>query len=128
MKNLFIPACIGLLIWSCTQTHQVSKSTAGKIQIADSTEYEITIIDPDFDQWYFLNYSQAKDYSNEYYRSKNQVGVSNWNEYFNQGKYHRVIENFIFINPATDYGIEVNRKLYWYFKYVEENYRVNLFR
>jgi len=92
----------------------------------DSTEYEITIIDPDFEQWYLLNYSPAKDYSNEYYHSKNQFGVTSWNEYFMNGKYHRVIENTITYDYNTDYGIEVNRKLYWYFRFIEEKYRIRL--
>ncbi len=96
------------------------------IIITDSTEYEITIIDPEFDTWYLLNFSQAKDRTNEYYRGKNQVGAINWNDYYNKGRYHRIVENYLYYNNSIDYGIEVNRKLYWYFKYTEEKFRIRL--
>ena len=94
----------------------------------DSTEYEITIIDNEFDLWYQLNYSPAKDYSNEYYRSKNQIGVINWNDYYNRNRHSRVIENYLYYDSSVDYGLEVNRKLFWYFKFIEENYRIRLFQ
>ncbi|MBV2245636.1 MAG: hypothetical protein KUL83_00600, partial [Lentimicrobium sp.] len=73
-------------------------------------------------------FSQAQDRSNSYYRSMNNLAVSNWNHYYNTNRYNRVINNHIAYNPAVDYGIEVNRRLYWYFKYIEESYRVPLLR
>jgi hypothetical protein len=96
------------------------------VAISDSLEYELVITDPDFDLWYLMNFSSSKDYSNEFYRGKNQFAVSSWNEYFRRGKYSRIIENHIFYDNSVDYGIEVNRKLYWYFKYTEEKFRIRL--
>lgn len=92
----------------------------------DSTEYEILIIDPDFDRWYLLNYSPAKDHSQEYYRGKNHVAVINWNNYYRAGRYGRVIESLIDYQPTIDYGMEVDRKLYWYFTYVVSTYKIRL--
>ena len=126
MKKLLFPVFILLLACSCSSTHKASSSDKHSVIITDSTEYEITIIDNQFDNWYLLNYSQAKDHSNEYYRSKNQTGVGNWNNYYNRVRYHRVIENYIFYDNSIDYGIEVNRKLYWYFKYIEAEFRIRL--
>lgn len=128
MKNLIIPMFCLLLAWACTPTQKTGSSDKRTSITIDSTEYEITIIDNDFNLWYQLNYSPAKEYSNEYYRNKNQIGVSNWNYYYNRGRYHRVIENYLYYDNAVDYGIEVNRKLYWYFKFIEETYRIRLFR
>jgi hypothetical protein len=128
MKNLIIPMFIMMLAWSCSSSQKAGSSDKSTSIAIDSTEYEITIIDNEFDLWYQMNYSPAKDYSNEYYRGKNQIGVSNWNNYFNRGRYHRVIENYLYYDNSVDYGIEVNRKLYWYFKFVEENYRLRLFQ
>ena len=125
MKNLLIPAFLVLLIWSCNPSQHVSKSSVHKIAL-DSTEYEISITDPGFNTWYLLNYSPSKDYGNEYYRSKNQLGVNNWNDYFTHGRYHKAIDCFINYYPSIDYGIEVNRKLYWYFKYSEEKSGIRL--
>jgi hypothetical protein len=126
MKKLLFPVFILLLAWSCSSMQKTESSDKHSVIISDSTEYEITIIDPEFDLWYLLNYSEAKDRTNEYYRSKNQVGVINWNDYYNRGRYQRVIENYIYFDNSIDYGIEVNRKLYWYFKYAEDKFKIRL--
>lgn len=129
MKQLGIFFVVLLSFWACTQQSKLSKSPGnGKVVVTDSTEYEITIIDPGFDQWYQMNFSAVVDRSNEFYRSANWTGVSNWNQYFHRGRYSRVISTFIYFEPGTDYGIEVNRKLYWYFRYVEETSGIRLLR
>lgn len=127
MKMLLFPLFVLLVAWSCSPSQKAGSSDRHSTIKSDSTEYEITIIDPEFDQWYMMNFSQGKDYSNDYYRSKNQVAVSNWNDYFTRNRYHRVIEDYIFYDNSVDYGIEVNRKLYWYFKYTEDKFRIRLF-
>jgi len=126
MKKLIVPMFFLLLAWSCSPSQKTSSSDRHSIIKSDSTEYEITIIDPDFDTWYLMNFSQSNDYSNQFYRSKNQMAVINWNDYFNRNRYHRVIDNYIFYESSVDYGIEVNRKLYWYFKYTENKFRIRL--
>ena len=128
MKLSFFIGIMALLVWACSSVKDISKTSATLTQNSqDSTEYEIHIIDPWFDQWYMLNYAEAKDYTNEYYHNKNLIAVSNWNEYYRVGKYDLVIDSYIDYQPNIDYGIEVNRQLYWYFKYVREKYKVRLF-
>lgn len=128
MKRSFFIGIMALLIWACSPVKEAAKTSATLAKNSqDSTEYEILIIDPQFDQWYLVNYSPAKDYSNDYYRSKNQVAVASWNFFYREGKYPRVIESSIDCQSNIDYGLEVNRKLYWYFTYVENNYRIRLF-
>ena len=119
MKNFLFSLFILLLVCSCSTQQKAASSARGISIVNDSTEYEITIIDPGFDQWYTLNFSPSKDYSNEYYRGKNLNTVSNWNIYLTHGKYPLVIDSFINYDPSVDYGIEVNRRLFWYFKYSE---------
>lgn len=126
MRKIILPFLFTLLVWSCSAVKNTGSTQADKTFEIDSTEYEITIIDPEFDSWYLMHFSPAKDYSNEFYRSKNSIAVSNWNEYFNRGRFHRVVENYIPYDNTADYGIEVNRKLYWYFKYVEDKYNLRL--
>lgn len=128
MKLSFFIGIMALLVWACSPVKNASKTSATLTQSGmDSTEYEILITDPQFEQWYLMNYSEAKDYSNDYYRSKNQIAVANWNDYCRTGQYGQVIDSFINYQPGIDYGIEVNRKLFWYFKYVKDNYRIPLF-
>ena len=128
MKTIVQIATVAFLIWACSPAKQVSKTSASLVlDTHDSTEYELVITDLYFENWYNLNYSPAKDHTNEYYRSKNQVAVINWNDYYRQGLYDRVIETPIDYRNELDYGIEVNRKLYWYFKYITEAYKIRLF-
>jgi hypothetical protein len=84
------------------------------------------VIDPEFDHWYLIHFTPAKDYSNSYYRAKNQVGVSNWNDYFIRNLYPKIIDSSIVYDNSIDYGIEVNRVLYWYFKYYEDQFKIRL--
>ncbi len=129
MKRLIILGFALFSIWACTQQKEVTKSVnAGLVVVKDSTEYDITIIDPAFDHWYLMHFSQGEDRSNEYYRAMNGLGVSNWNQYYTKGRYLNSIGSYINFIPSVDYGIEVNRKLYWYFKYTEETFRIRLLR
>jgi hypothetical protein len=116
------------MVWACSPVKEALKTSAILTQDnLDSTEYDIVIIDPGFDRWYVLNYSPAQDHSNDYYRTKNLIAVGNWNDYYRSGRYINVIDSYIDYRLDVDYGIEVNRKLFWYFKYIKSNYRVRLF-
>jgi len=128
MKLLYFLGMLTLLSWACSPAREVPKTSARvAFSSQDSTEYEIYIDDLRFDQWYLLNYSEPKDHSNDYYHSKNLVAVTKWNDYYRKGQYFGIIDSFINYQPQIDYGIEVNRKLYWYFKYAEEEYSMKLF-
>jgi hypothetical protein len=129
MKRVFfLGTMIFLLAWACSPLKNASKSSALiEPDPKDSTEYDLVISDIHFDQWYMLNYSEAKDRTDEFYHSKNLVAVANWNGLFQRGQYLEVIDSWINYQPQIDYGIDLNRKLYWYFKFVEDYYGIRLF-
>lgn len=128
MKPIYYLSLLAILAWACSPVKNTAKTSAALVQNGqDSTEYEIYINDIHFDQWYQLNYSEAKDRTNEYYHSKNLVAAARWNDYYHSGHESMVIDSYINYEPRVDYGIEVNRKLFWYFKFVEENYKIRLF-
>lgn len=128
MKPGFFIGLTVLLLGSCSSVKHTSKTSAALEQTGkDSTEYEIRIIDNNFDQWYNLNYSPAVDHTNEYYRAKNLIGVTNWNDFYTSGKYRNFIDFLIDYRPDVDYGMEVNRKLYWYFRFIVSTYKIPLF-
>lgn len=129
MKKLIVLGLFGISLFACSSSKDIANSRyAAKSVTIDTSKYDITIIDPDFDRWYLLTYSDAMDHSNEFYRMKNTFAVENWNDYLTTNKYRRAISSYITYNPSIDYGIDVNRKLYWYFKYIQENYHVPLLR
>jgi hypothetical protein len=128
MSRSFFIGLLALTVWACSPVKTASKSSAILTQKEqDTTEYGIVIIDPGFDQWYLLNYSPAQDRSNDYYRTQNIIAVRNWNDYYRTGKYSRIIDSEIDYLSYMDYGIDVNRKLFWYFRYIKSEYRIYLF-
>lgn len=87
----------------------------------ENNEYELIIIDPDFNRWFTLNARPIQYYSKAYYENKNRMYVSRWNELaLSSVSNNSPFESYINYEPNIDYGIELNYKLFYYFKYVEE--------
>ena len=131
MKILILFTVILALIYSCSSTSKRSTTTKETLQneaviIAnDSLEYEIIIIDTGFK--FYLNSiaKPANFYSQSYYETKNKFYVTEWNSRAqNSLRYNNdIYENVIDYNFNTNYGLDVNYKLYNYFKFVEYKYK-----
>ena len=92
---------------------------------ADSMEYRLIIMDPGFDSW--LATKPSKDfYSNEYYAQKNRLYVAEWNQMYLTSHNNDLYDNYIDYKPNTDYGIDINYRLYYYFRYFEEKNHIKL--
>lgn len=128
MRSFVLFALLACFASACGVKKNLNADKTLETVADDSTTYEITFSDPQFERWYQTNFSPAVDRDNSYYQSRNRIGVLNWNDYFVRGKYRRVISSYLPYSPAEDYGIEVNRRLYWYFKFMEESYRIPLLR
>lgn len=91
----------------------------------DSTEYQLIIIDIGFDSW-LATQKPISFYTNEYCRAWNIRYVSEWNYLYNTGRYPDYVESYVDYRPEIDYGIELNYKLYSYFQFFEEKYKITL--
>ena len=121
---------VGVLVYACSSTPVKNKVIKEQpVVIAnDSLEYEIVIIDIGFN--FYLN-SIAKPmsfHSLSYLESKNYVFVSAWNRRArNPSQFNvNIYGNFIDYQINVSYGLEVNYKLYWYFKFAEQKYKMRL--
>ncbi|MBE0674796.1 MAG: hypothetical protein IH591_09065 [Bacteroidales bacterium] len=104
---------------------QVIKSDTLAV-VNDSLEYELIIMDPGFDTW-LVTKPSMNFHTNEYYRQKNIQYVREWNfRYMNPSRHGDLYQTYIDYNPTTEYDIELNYKLYYYFVYFEEKNRVRL--
>ena len=92
---------------------------------ADSLQYELIIVDPEFDSW-LATQPPMNFYSNEYYRQKNIEFVSEWNQRYVSSKRKDLYESYIDYNPNINYPLELNYRLYYYFRYFEEKNHVKL--
>ncbi|MDY0780317.1 DUF6146 family protein [Tenacibaculum sp. IB213877] len=133
MKRLhfIIAFIIGLFIAACSSSKNIDYNNKNEEPVVianDSLEYEIIIIDPGFT--YYLNAIAKPEgfYSQTYLENKNRFYVPVWNYrasnplQFNPNIYENVID----YSPNIDYGYEVNYKLFNYFKFAEQKYRMRL--
>lgn len=92
----------------------------------DDGEWNLTVIDTEFD--YFIN-SIARpmnQYPESYLKSRNTSLVNIWNSYFRSGKYRNIIESLIDYDPKKNYGIKFEYKLFQVFVYVYWKYNLKL--
>jgi hypothetical protein len=92
---------------------------------ADSLEYRLVVLDPGFETW-LLTRPPMNYYSNDYYMRKNQLYVLEWNGRYVSSNQNGLYDNYIDYNPRTDYGLEINYRLYYFFKYFEETNHLKL--
>ena len=94
----------------------------------DELEYEIIIIEPGFNGWLLGNARPRGFYSQSFLETRNMILVSNWNirvlqpNSYNPNLYELQID----YNSNIDYGYEVNYKLFNYFLFAQQKYRMNL--
>ena len=91
----------------------------------DSLEYRLIVFDPGFETW-LAEKPPVNYYSNSFYRTKNVLYVTEWNLRYETGRYGNIYSDYIDYNPKVDYGIDLNYKLYYYFKYFEMKNHVSL--
>lgn len=135
MRKILYYLAIGLFIIGCSSTTKTitKKDTTlpeGAVRIVnDSLEYEIIIIDIGFEPYLHSIAKSASFYSQSYYETKNKFYVTEWNIRVQTPlRYNSSIyENVIDYNFSTNYGLDVNYKLYSYFKFVEYKYKEKLF-
>ena len=132
LKPIFYLLSITLFIACGSYTNTTSKTTTIKedpVIIANKAlEYEIIIIDLGFTS-YLNSIARPMSYhSQTYLQNKNRIYVTVWNSRAqNPQRYNSSIyENVIEYETNVDYGLEVNYKLYWYFKFAEQKYKMRL--
>lgn len=132
MKNIIVLFAICLMALSGfgfqgkTSTNYQPGADTLSIQESDTTEYEIIIIEQGFDNWMVTNAKPKWYYTKEYYENRNRFFVIDWNNRIIETMARQPFEERIDYHPNIDYGLEVNYKLYWYFKFMEHKYGINL--
>ena len=129
MKNLIILLIISLIPFGCPAQND-NKNDKEKSEMKpsknDDGEWDLTVIDTQFD--YFLNAiaKPISQYSESYLKTRNTFLVSEWNSYYSSGKYRNVIESSIDYDPKEKYGNKFEYKLYQVFAYVNWKYGLKM--
>ena len=130
MKKLLLIIATIFLTISCSSPQNIAKDannqTSMKPEKNDDGEWDLDVIDTQYD--YFLN-AIAKPmsfYSEEYLKSRNTFLVNEWNSYYYSGRYRNIIESSIDYDPNEKYGLKFEYKLYQVFAYVQWKYGLKL--
>lgn len=129
MKNLIFIIIIILLPFSCSAQDR-SKSDKEKSEMKpsknDDGEWDLTVIDTQFDYFMSAVAKPISQYSESYLKTKNTLLVSEWNSYYFSGRYRNIIESSIDYDPKENYGIKFEYKLYQVFAYVNWKYGLRM--
>ena len=130
MKKLLLIIATIFLIISCSSPQNIAKDannqTSMKPEKNDDGEWDLDVIDTQYD--YFLNAIEKpmSFYSEEYLKSRNTFLVNEWNSYYYSGRYRNIIESSIDYDPNEKYGLKFEYKLYQVFAYVQWKYGLKL--
>lgn len=101
------------------------KFEPSKVEEGDTTEYELIVLDPGYES--FLITQPSKDfYSENYYKSWNNRYVQEWNNRYTLHGKSGLYETYIDYDPNTEYGLELEYRLYNFFLYFEKMNGVKL--
>lgn len=121
MRTWLILLSLGLIAGCSTSNKMMTVRDKNLIDIKqdEQEEYELLVLDPGFETWFITTWSPAKDRSYEYYRMWNQRYVNAWNYRSTRSRSNELFHNTINYDSAINYGMDVERKLYYYFRWVD---------
>ena len=125
MISLILILASIIVLFSCGSQKDIVR-IENESDSVDSVEYILIVDEIDFDSWMITNSKRIWYYSHEYYKAWNRIYVNEFNSLVLIGANHPFTE-LIFYNITTDYGIELDYRLYWYFMFIQKKYDVSLF-
>ncbi|MGE4289749.1 MAG: DUF6146 family protein [Salinivirgaceae bacterium] len=128
-KLLLLTVCLVLLTGVAVAQEQEAQEKVQLInntEAGDSLEYEVIIFDTGYEAWLHSHAKPMSYYSQSYLENWNRQYVLEWNYRYQSGMNPDIVGSYIDYQPNTDYGLEVNYRLYTYFVYVEEQLNLKL--
>jgi hypothetical protein len=126
-KTVFLIAAIMVIIHfdGFSQKKKDRYKVKADTVAVDSIEYELIVMDPGFEM-YLATKPSREFYSQNYYEQKNRLYVAEWNQRYMTFRNNDIYESYIDYNSGTDYGLDLNYRLYYFFRYFEETNHVKL--
>jgi hypothetical protein len=119
-----------LLFYACgVQRESTVPANDNSVEIAapdsDTTEYEVVIFDPDFDIWFATNSRPISYYDEGYLKNWNERLVQQWNSFSSsRGRFDCRPMTYLDYDSSIDYGKELNYRLFYYFRFMQERCRI----
>lgn len=126
MKNLFFIFLFSFILQSCTpfSTPGIGEATSIKPEKNESNEWDLIVIDAQFDSFLASEARPKSMYTEQYLKSKNTFLVQEWNSYYYSRAFPKVVESTIDYNPSEVYGLDFEYKLYQVFAMCNARYNV----
>ena len=113
-----------LIVFSCAINKKNTKVL--KIEPNEKQEYELLVFDPSYDS-YLISHAKPQSFHTESsLKLKNNIYVTNWNSKATSSGYRIPFDCIIDYNSNTEYGLELEYKLYYFFKFIEHKYKLNI--
>jgi hypothetical protein len=123
---------LSFCLLSCGSLKKVPQTDIAKgISIADpqtdSIEYQLIVIDPGFSSWFETRRKPEWYYSLDYLESWNDRYVKAWNDNCRNRNFQRQhpdnpFDEEIDYQQGTNYGLDLNYRLYHYFLFIEDTW------
>lgn len=129
MKNFIYILAVILITWNCSTQNQ-SQNIHNNVELSENNddEYDLIVSDPDYEIYLRTIAQPMGHYSENFYKSKNQLYVIEWNLRRNNPlRYNpHIYSSYITYDTTVNYGLKFEFKLYNFFKFVEWKYKISL--
>src|SRR5690606_31566098 len=129
MKNLlYIFLGFQVFISCSTNLPATPESNSLAFEKNEEDEYDIIVLDTQYETYLASIAKPMSFYSENYYKNKNRVYVTEWNARHSQPfsydpDFYTVRIDY---DPNMDYGIKLEYKLYNFFEFIKWKYKVDL--
>jgi uncharacterized protein YcfL len=125
MKRLIIFLFGLILIAGCAARKNIVK-IEDHPGVSDSVQYELIVDEQGYESW-IITYSKPEwYYGKAFYRSWNILYTAEFNNRVLQAHAGQPFTEMINYDQQTDYDLNLEYKLYWYYKYIEYKYNTKL--
>jgi uncharacterized protein YcfL len=125
MKRLIFLISALIILFGCSARKDLVKIEVNPCD-NDSLQYELVVDEPGYDSWVATNSKPDWYHEKEYYRNWNILYITEFNYRVIQSNFGHPFDERINYDPQTDYGLQLEYRLYWYFKYIEFKYSTKL--
>ncbi len=123
MKKYLMVIGIIALLGACVSTKDMVKHDQSA-ETKDSTKYELVTFDFGFDSWFAMYEHNGDVKSLDYYKSWNSRYVTEWNHRATSYYTSRFFNSTLNFDPYDIEDLKTQRKLFYYFQYVENKLRI----
>lgn len=121
IRTLFLVLFLLPLFAAAQEGENADTLKINGVEKGDTLEYELIVFDAGFNSWYNTVQQPMSFYSQDYLEMWNEQLVTQWNNQVPSGRRSACFSNsYIDYDPNINYGLELNHKLFYFFRYIHE--------